>query len=205
MHIITGKEKDPSGKILKDYWVGRHKDQPRTPKPQRTFRQPIEKPVGARSITEALEGLRTYWIPGRSPDPAVLDKVNVAAMRAGVKRIDPRLRIAWNPKERMWGIWTIAPQIKTDWCKGWKLIFSVKPGFVDQRILWRLYQADVSQYGGAKAAYEKFIEGIAARNVKLDKRQRERDRQWASDYFDHTRPQVGYGNVNNGRKVAKHG
>jgi hypothetical protein len=204
MHILTGKEKNPSGSILKDYWVNTHPGYRRSPKASRTFKAPIEKPVGAKSITEALEGLRTYWIPGRSSDPFV-DKGPVAAMRAGVKRIDPRLRISWNPKEQLWGIWTIAPQIKTDWCKGWKLLFSVKSGFVDQRILWRLYQADVTQYGGAKVAYEKFIAGIAARNVKVDKKMRANDRAWASDYFDHTRPQVGYGTVNNGRKVAKHG
>lgn len=201
-HILSSKE--PSGKILKDYWVGAHPGRKRTPKPQRTFREPIEKPTGAKSITAALEGLRAYWIPGRAPDPFA-DRGAVAAMRAGVKRVDPRLRIAWNPKERTWGVWTLAPQVKTEWCKGWKLLFSVKEGFVDQRILWRLYQADVTQYGGAKAAYEKFLAGIATRNVKFDQKMRAHDRQWASDYFDHTRPQVGYGTVNNGAKVARHG
>ena len=202
--ISTGAKKDPSGKILKDYWVGQHPGRPRTPKSARTFKTPIVKPSEI-SIQAALELTPAYWVPGRAPDPVSTPKVELAALRRKLRSVDSGIRLAWNPKRRLWGVWVLAPHIRTEWCKGWKLLFSVKPEFLDNRVLAKLYESDATRFGGAKVVYNKFLEAMARREVKLDDKMAQNARDWAGDYFDYTVPKVGYGTRNNGSKVANHG
>lgn len=203
-YVAVNAPKDSSGKIVRDQWVRKLPGKRRTPTEQRQFSVPIEKASSRQDIKAALEGLRTYWIPGRAADPATIPEANLKSLRKRMKSVDPALALAFNPKEKLYGVWVEAPRIQTEWCKGWKLLFSVKPEYLDDRVLWKLYESDVSRFGGAKKVYEAFTEALAARQVKVEMGFRQQARDWASDYFDHTRPQVGYGQ-SSGMKFAKHG
>jgi hypothetical protein len=203
-NIAVGAQKDHSGTIMRDRWVPNVPGRRRTPVEDRKFKVAIEPAKSTTDVKAALQGMRVYWTPGRSPDPATVSPRAVAAMRLKLHQFDRELRLAWNPKERLWGVWVVAPQIQTDWCKGWKLLFLVKPEFLDDRVMSKLYESDTTRFGGAKKVYEAFIASIATKQAKTEDSMRQEARDWAGDYFDHTRIQVGYGK-SSGSKFAKHG
>ena len=201
---MIGQKTVPSGTIVRDQWARHVPGRRRVPVQKRRFSVPIQKATGTADIREALSGLRTFWTPGKATDPAGVPAAQIKGLRARMKSVDPRLALAFNPKEKLYGVWIEAPQIQTEWCKGWKLLFSVKPEFLDDRILWKLYESDTTRFGGAKKAFDAFERAAAANQVKTEMGFRQDARDWASDYFDHTRPQVsGYGQ-SFGAKFAKH-
>lgn len=211
-NIVTGERQIPSGTIVRDRWVRSHPGRPRTPKAHRTFRVPLA-PVIARSMKEALESMSEYWIPGRAPDPTDASETLVANIRRDVRTLDPGLRIGWNPKNRLWGVWIASEAIKTDYCRGWKLLFQVKPGFLDYRVMSHLYESDTTRFGGGLKYYNAFVQAQADDAVKFDDESACRARTWAGEYFNFTRvkcfmPSVkpkGYGLIQQGGKFAKHG
>lgn len=195
--------KTPSGKIVRDKWVRHLPGRRRTPKLERSFRVPLEIDA-PKTKQEALESLPTYWVPGRASDPVTVGRNTVNEFRAKLREIEPTLDVAWNPVAGQWGLWCKKPSIKTEWCRGWKLLFELNPDQLDDRVLVALYQSDAERFGGAKQMYERYLAERQREQQRADARHSQEARDWANAYFDHTRPQVGYGH-SNGSKFAEHG
>ena len=87
-NLHRGAQKDPSGKILEDKWVWAHPGHQRTPKPHRTFHEPVNKLTQSKTMREALESMSEYWVPGKAPDPPGVSEAALGRIRRDVTILD---------------------------------------------------------------------------------------------------------------------
>ena len=148
---------------------------------------------------DALESMPQYWIPGRAPDgPRAFE---AGRIREKLKKADANLDLAFNRSTSLYAVFEKAP-ISLWWCRGWRFLFDLEPRELNNQVLAAVYMADTSRRGGARAGYEQVVGQMERDKQAVEDDASAETRDWASEYWNHLRPSVGYGRVTGGNKVV---
>jgi hypothetical protein len=145
------------------------------------FNVPVAKPekVGP-------EANPWFWHPDR-PQSKVADERFVDDLA----KVDPKLAVSWNPVRGNWQVFTKAPNFSHPICTGWKLLFIHHDGDggylpLDNRIMARLYSADLSRWPSAKAYFDQVDSEVRRQKAKQEERLKQEAIDQAMPFWEHS-------------------
>jgi hypothetical protein len=127
--------------------------------------------------------------------------------RRKLHEIDNELEVTWDRHNERWLVWVKKPRLQTRLCQGWLLLFPVhdgKGGFVplDERTLAKVYEISARQWGDGKRYFEAVARERERDAERVDKTIAEDDKYRSYEYFDFTKPKVGYGSQVSSSKMV---
>jgi hypothetical protein len=148
-----------------------------------------------------------YFTPQRAPFSPTQSYQDTSQFRERLQVIDPRLDVSWHPLRGRWQLWIKDENIRSEWCAGWRRMMLIEHDGVfcplDERVFWAIYATNVDKWGGAKVYFDRVEHERELEARKVEEAFEDETSKWADDWWDHKRPQVGYGH-SNGSKVATH-
>lgn len=152
------------------------------------FTQQIAKPTKLEDDSSPW-----FWNPGRIGVELAPDW-----FRSKVKEIDPELEVTWNRHEERWLVWVKKPSLQTRLCQGWLLLFPVHDGHggyvpLDERTLAKIFSISTRQWGDARKYFDAVVRERDRDTERIERDLSEDARFHAFEYYDYTKPKVGFG------------
>lgn len=169
---------------------------------------PVNPRLGLRMETAkpaplSVESIPSFWNPG-------LYGVRFAPedFRAKVKEISPDLEVTWNPYTSRWQVFAKSHRVTHKLSRGWRLLFIVedeKRAFVplDERTLCKIWAIDGQKVGSGKQYFDAIWRETLREKARLEKAQADEDFEGSGEYFDYTKPKVGYGPISESKMVGQ--
>lgn len=118
------------------------------------------------------ESMIWYWHPDRI---GAHQRVAPRLFTEELEKIEGNLATSWSTWHEKWLVWMKAPYMQNKLCPGWKLLFTVEPNQLDQRVFARLYEASDRKWGNAKRYFD-HVEKTMAREEEDRIRHSEQER-----------------------------
>lgn len=144
-----------------------------------------------------------FWNPG-------LYGVKLAPedFRSKVKEISDDLEVTWNPELSRWQVFCKSHRVSHPISRGWRLLFIVKDesgGFVplDERTLCKIWAIDGARVGDSKKYFDRIQAEEAREKAAAEKATSDEDWDGSGEYYDFTKPKVGYGPISQSKVVGQ--
>jgi hypothetical protein len=162
-------------------------------------KQEISKPVAGK-----IEDNPWFWNPGlygirREPSDFR-------------KKLDdmghPDIAVCWNPVNERWQVYCKAPRVDNPICRGWRYLFPVQLADrsyapLDERTLAKIVSISADVNGNGLKYFERVASEMARDKANATKREEQDTFDSAGEFFDYTKPKVGYGAISSSKVVGQ--
>jgi len=157
--------------------------------------QPVEK--------TPLTSVPLWWF---TPDrPESRERRPDRVFQAKIDQDFPGISITWHPLKKRWQVWARSNRVKTPYCRGWLLLFTLEgPNGeyfpLDERVCVLIWERTARRWKNGREYFDR-IESEIQRDRERRAKADGEDRDWkARDYWNYTLIK----NIGRGSKFTQH-
>ena len=129
-----------------------------------------------------------YWHPGR-----VGVRSGPAWFMRDLERVDPELRVTWNPITQRYQLFAPKPGLRSKLVWGWTLLFTFHPLDMGAPVIARLYEASARKWGNGRDYFRAIEREMERDRETTEARSKQLVVDQAMETFNHSQIRVGYG------------